>query len=86
MAFSATRVDGVLRNFDLGKVPLCLFVRGKLGRASRTRLSDVLSYVYTLVPVRRMLFSFSQCGTVCSACSPTECLPCTSVLPRKDVF
>ena len=31
MAFSATRVDGVLRNFDLGKVPLCLFVRGKLG-------------------------------------------------------
>ena len=24
-------LDGVLRNFDLGKVPLCLFVRGKLG-------------------------------------------------------
>ena len=24
-------IDGVLRNFDLGKVSLCLFVRGKLG-------------------------------------------------------
>ena len=27
-------LDGVLRNFDLGKVPLCMFVQGKLGRAS----------------------------------------------------
>ena len=27
-------LDGVLRNFDLGKVPLGLFVRSKLGRAS----------------------------------------------------
>ena len=24
-------LDGVLRNFDFRKVPLCLFVRGKLG-------------------------------------------------------
>ena len=29
-------LDGVLRNFDLGKVPLCLFVRGKLGVRSMT--------------------------------------------------
>ena len=33
-AFEFFVLDGVLRNFDLGKVPLCLFVRGKLGRAS----------------------------------------------------
>ena len=33
-------LGGLLRKFDLGKMPLCLFVRSKLGRASRTSLSD----------------------------------------------
>ena len=33
-------LDGVLRNFDLGKVPLCLFVRSKLGRASYVQCGE----------------------------------------------
>ena len=41
-------LDGVLRNFDLGKVPLCLFVRGKLGDRSVTELASFPLHVAVL--------------------------------------
>ena len=41
-------LDRILRNFDLGKVPLFLFVRGKLGDRSVTELASFPLHVAVL--------------------------------------